>query len=262
MTSQRLSIRAVKTFSGIVSLVLCSMVSGYPQQSGSVESPNSQREHSFLIEGAVQRPGVYRFQREISLLQIITLAGGLNASHEPVVYAFRPRSEQSEAKVDRESYVCVVNSRVAAKHKLCALPSVRYDLLRVYTKGMLKDQFSEVIRFKSGSIFYVPHVDVFFVTGDVHMPGPIPYQTGMTLRQAIFLAGNSLETAASHAVVFGIDPQSFIQHKTKAPLSAVMSGKLEDLPIYPGDIINIPNRDLGFDSIVPLSHLVITSQAN
>jgi protein involved in polysaccharide export with SLBB domain len=262
MTMARNRITALKTFSRIVILAQCAMLVGTAQQLPSVETSQPVKEQVFLIEGAVQRPGVYRFQREISLLQIITLAGGLNGSHEPVVYAFRPRSEQSEAKVDPESYVCVVSSRVAAKHKLCVLPSVRYDLLRVYTKGMLKDHFSEVIRFKSGSIFYVPHVDVFFVTGDVHMPGPIPYQTGMTLRQAIFLAGNTLETAASHAVIFGIDPQSAIQHKTKTPLSAVMSGKVDDLPICPGDIINIPNRELGFDSIVPLSHLVLTSQAN
>jgi protein involved in polysaccharide export with SLBB domain len=255
MISRR-CIRAPRTFLGIVSLLLCSMISGYPQQSGPVESPKLQQKHHFIVEGAVRTLGMYKFEREVSLLELLTSTGGLNETHGPSAYVFRPIRGRTEGKIEGHSYVCVASSERTAEQSSCVFPNVEYELLRIHINSIFNTKFSEPIRFKSGCIINIPHGSAFFVTGEVRTRGQFSYQVGLTLRQAIFLAGNRLEGASSYAVIYSIDPETRIKKETIVDLDAVMSGAEKDLKIFPDDIINVPDNKLGLNPVIPLNHLV------
>jgi protein involved in polysaccharide export with SLBB domain len=209
-----------------------------------------------MVQGAVGKPGVYRFRGETSLLQLITMAGGLTQGHGAFVYLFRAIRNQSELMLDGESYVYVPGLPTTQKQNRDGADGVRYDLLRVHTNGILGDQFSQPLTFPSGSTVNVPIGEVFFVTGDVQIPGSFRYQVGMTLRQAIFLAHIERIETASYAAIYRVNPETCIEREMVVGLDALVNGDGNDIDLRPDDIINIHNRNRSFEPLIRLSHLL------
>ena len=262
MISRRNRTGVLKAFSSIVALVQGVAFSGYAQQTSSFEAVERPTERSFTVRGAVQVPGVYRFEHETSLLQLIARAGGLADGHGPFVYVFSAMNGQTESKIDVESYVYLPGSKAAGNQELEAVEGVRYKFGRIHVKLIFdKGVFHHPIMFQSGGIVNVPQGAVFFATGDVRKPGSYRYQVGLTLRQAILLAdGTEFETEKRQAIIYRVDLRPGIDGQIVMPLDAVMRGDRDDFVIQPDDIIYVPNPRVGLDRIIPLTHLVDLSQ--
>ena len=72
----------------------------------------------------------------------------------------------------------------------------------------------------------------FYVLGEVEKPGEYPYHLGLNVMSAVAMAGgNTFRASKSHVQIQRAGEQSF----SEAPFSP-------DVPIYPGDLINIPER--------------------
>lgn len=72
----------------------------------------------------------------------------------------------------------------------------------------------------------------FYVLGEVEKPGEYPYHSGLNILSAVAVAGGDTYRAnQSHALVQRAGEPSFHEY----PLSP-------DVPIYPGDLIKIPER--------------------
>lgn len=85
----------------LIGLVQLSLVS-YAQTSG--DRSSSRKGQVLFIQGAVRNPGVYEIEGRVSLVKLITLAGGLTENHGSVVYIIRPRGGQgasSDANNDK-----------------------------------------------------------------------------------------------------------------------------------------------------------------
>jgi polysaccharide export outer membrane protein len=78
-----------------------------------------------------------------------------------------------------------------------------------------------------------------FVFGEVQKPGTFPYQDGMSVVQAVTLAGGFTKTASQNST-------SVTRHvggtetKIKVSVQDIALGKAANLTLEPGDIVYVP----------------------
>jgi polysaccharide biosynthesis/export protein len=222
-----------------------------PQVAVSVLQVNSR---TFFIQGAVQRPGAYQIEGQPTLLELITVAGGLSTTYgssafiirriklrtsesgmvrsKPATQEDRPRiiaktTEQPEAGVSGDS-----ESQVEPK----------FELVKVNINGLLRGNFQENVLIEPGDMIHIPPTDVFFVSGEVRAPGQFPLKEGTTLRQAISLAqGTTFEAATARSVIFRENLNTGKREELHIDVKQIMSGKSEDVALRANDIVIVPN---------------------
>ena len=212
-----------------------------PQVSVAVLQINS---HTYFVQGAVRRPGLYQVEGQPSLLKLLTIAGGLSENYGSTAFVIREikpveisnvKSEVPNITSDAQQQT--TGSNVDAKAK--------YELLKVNINGLLRGNFDQDIGIGPGDIIHVPPTDVFFVAGEVNAPGSFPLKEGTTLRQAVSLAqGTTFQAAATRAIIFREEVSSGKRQEIAVDVPAVMNGKKNDVPILANDIIIIPNSRL------------------
>lgn len=103
---------------------------------------------------------------------------------------------------------------------------------------------------KEGDLLRDPHVSVYVeeyaskrvsVVGAVANPGAFPLEPGMTVVQAISMAGGFSSLADRDATVVNrrIDGQTV---RYRVPVAKVTKGQAEDIEVAAGDIIFVPER--------------------
>jgi len=226
-----------------------------PRVTVNVKQINS---HSFFIQGAVNRPGVYQIEGRPSLFKLITVAGGLTENHGSTAFLIRETKQTPTLARTGGSAQKHQGDQPIAKRALpapVASPSTEYptaganaedesnyELISVNISGLFKGRFDQNTFIEPGTLVNIPPTDVFFVAGEVHAPGSFPLKEGTTLRQAISLAqGTSFKAATSRGVIYRDDPNSGARQEIKVDINAVMTGKKEDVPIFANDIIIVPN---------------------
>ena len=215
-----------KTSADLATLIADRLRNGYlvdPQVSIIVKQVSRQ----FFIQGAVHSPGVYNIEGRPSLLQLITIAGGLNSSYGATAFIIRG-TRQSSGEVQA---VAVSESE----------PRPDYELRKANINALLRGDFAENVFIEPGDIVHIPPTDVFFVAGEVKAPGSFPLKEGTTLRQALSLAqGTNPFAARGKAVIFREDAGG---QKREIPVdvAAVMRGQGPDVPILSNDVIVVPN---------------------
>ncbi len=191
---------------------------------------------SFFIQGSVRSPNVYQIEGKPSLLELITLAGGLAENHGATAFIIRkikpatPTASQTDQTVSTEPEKDPDGENAP-----------RYELKSVHINALLKGHFEQDMFLEPGDIINIPPTDVFFVAGEVNQPGSFPLKEGTTLRQAISLAqGTKFNAALNRGIIFRENSTGKREELT-VDVGAVMSGKKEDLNILANDIIIVPN---------------------
>lgn len=221
--------------------------------------------HSFFIQGAVRRPGVYQIEGRPSLLTLITVAGGLADNYGSTAYVIRQARApgQGEPAAAEQPATAAPNEQASAPVGEGAeekagdkkaednaedkedSEDVVYEMSKVNINGLLRGRFEQNVRLESGTIVNIPTTDVFFVAGEVKSPGSFPQKEGTTLRQAISLAqGMTFNAQGSKGTIFREEPDTGNRKEIKVDIGAVMSGKANDVPIMANDIIIVPNSQL------------------
>lgn len=195
--------------------------------------------HTYFVQGAVRRPGLYQVEGQPSLLKLLTVAGGLSENYGSTAFVIREiKAEISNAQAETSN-----PASDAQPQNVDAKP--KYELLKVNINGLLRGNFDQDIGIGPGDIIHIPPTDVFFVAGEVNAPGSFPLKDGTTLRQAISLAqGTTFQAAASRAIIFREELASGKRQEIAVDVPAVMSGKKNDVPILANDIVIIPNSRL------------------
>jgi protein involved in polysaccharide export with SLBB domain len=179
---------------------------------------------TFFIMGAVKKPGVYQVAHNLSLWELISLAGGLVDKYGPTAYILRqhkPSSALPNSSKDDDP---------------------EYDTITVNIDDLLKGKHMPGLYLEPGDIVNIPMADAFYVVGEVKAPGPLRFSKGITLRQAISLTqGFTLNANAKEGVIFRTDPMTGRRQEIKVDINAVMRSKAPDIPIQPNDVIIVPN---------------------
>ena len=232
-----------------------------PRVSVVVKQYNSR---SFFIQGSVRNPGVYQIEGRPTLLELLTMAGGLAQDHSASAFIIRKlkknnvggsaedtsvteevREKAAPAQRPRYSQAAPVKHATEPDEtgKQSDLP--QYTLFKTNLMGLLRGNFSQNFFLEPGDIVNIPQTDVFFVAGEVSAPGSFALKEGTSLRQAIALAqGTNFKAAPNRTVIFRENPETGQRQEIQVDLSAVMSGKAGDQPILANDIIIVPNSKM------------------
>lgn len=209
---------------------------------------------TFFIQGAVKSPGVYVIEGKPSLFKLITIAGGLQEKHGSIAYVVREKrasaetlenvAQPVESKSEQARTTPVSEAVDNAKGSNTGMEGeTEYELLRAQIGGLMKGRFDQNVLIQPGDVVYVPPAEVFYVAGEVRSPGQYQYKEGMTLRQAITLAqGTYFKAKLDKGIIFREDPLTGKFNEIPVNIAEVMKGGgKQDLPIYPNDVVLVPN---------------------
>lgn len=127
------------------------------------------RSKAVFIVGEVRSPGSYPVKGDMSLVEALALAGPTNAASSEVIVV-HPDPERKEGRP-------LLPDAAGARS------------VRVNIKELQSGKLSQNVQLQDGDTIFVPKAETFFVTGQVRSPGSYIYEPGMTVLQAIALAG-------------------------------------------------------------------------
>ncbi|MDI6813418.1 MAG: polysaccharide biosynthesis/export family protein [Deltaproteobacteria bacterium] len=174
------------------------------------------KSRKFFVVGNVARPGAYPLTKNITVVEAVSLAGGLataGGKPAPTGTAIIVRAQPGE-KPD--------NPRLPDQ----ARPQ---DKVAVSLNAALAGDPRHNVAINNGDTVYVPTL-VFYVTGEVKKPGRYPYEEGLTVLQAVTTAEGFSDKASPRRTHI-IREQG--QSKQKIDVN------LDD-PVRPGDTVVVP----------------------
>ncbi len=185
------------------------------------------------ILGEIKSPGLYELKSNTTLLELISQAGG--------------------AKEERGKFALILRESVEDIKKGGKLDEIlkKKDPLRIdLTKLLDQGDLSRNLRLKNDDVIYLPsktssHMSEWniYVMGRVKNPGTYDFQEGLTALNACIIAGGFDEFAAPNRARItrtGNGKTEII----KINLNKVKMGKIEDVPLKPGDRVYIPESRL------------------
>lgn len=172
--------------------------------------------------GEVTRPGAYPLAGETTVVELLARAGPVSPGAGSEVIVVRPRS-----KVDRP----VLPDEVTGAGKTAAA-ALEAEVLRVDMREVRAGRLDRNILLRANDTVFVPEATRVFVSGEVRNPGAFPFARGLTIRQAVSLAGGFTEDAS----------------KGSARVVRVVDGETRELklkvdqPLEPGDTVVVKAR--------------------
>ena len=187
------------------------LAAGYiknPQVRVEVEGYKSQ---SVIVSGEVRSPGKVPMTGTMTLIEALAAAGSPTSSASNEVSISRQKRNAAGAVADENDV----------------------DIIRVNLKLLQLGQAGRDIQLQDGDLINVPKAQTFYIIGQVRNPGSLVWEPGMTVQQAIALAGGLTERGSDRRIKadrFGPDG------KVKE-----VNVNLED-KVQPNDTIKIPAK--------------------
>lgn len=168
-----------------------------PQISVFIEEYGSKKA---TILGMVNSPGQYSIRQHTSLLEFISMAGGLT----------------------NDAGGTAVITRKSGDGK-----TVQVDLAKLIEKG----ETAHNVPVFNGDSVYIPKMQVIYINGEVQRPNQYKYESGTTVIMAVTLANGFTDKASPKniKIIRKIDGKEVIITQTDM-----------DEPVLPGDIIVVP----------------------
>ena len=196
-----------------------------PQVSVSVTEFSSQ---PVSVIGAVNNPGVHQLEGRKTLVEILSLAGGLKSDAGPLVKITRQqqwgRIPLSQAVVDISGQYSV--AEVALKDLVEAISPVENFLIRPH------------------DVISVPRARMVYVVGEVGKAGGfiVDGREAITVLKALSLAqGLGKDSAPQHAKIIHPAVDGGKALESAVPLNKILQGKSPDLPLHEEDILFVPS---------------------
>lgn len=190
-----------------------------PQVSVTVQEYRSK---TVMVMGEVARPGPYPLSSNLRILEMLAKAGmNVGAGYE--VQVIRPLSPTDRPLLPAE----VVGGEGAAPTADKQADVIKVDLRRVQTGDV-----DQNVALRPNDTVYVPPAAKFYVTGEARSPGAYTLTPGLTVREAVILAGGFGENASAGRtrVIRAVDGR---KREVKIQL---------DDPVQAGDIIVVKGK--------------------
>jgi len=174
----------------------------------------------YYISGAVKKPGLYETSREVSLLELIAKAEGVEPDRANVAYIMRDAPGDGNGESE----------------------PIRVNLKNLLDRG---DMTANLV-LKPGDVVYIPlqkaldlATSKIYVEGEVKSPGIYDYRPGLTAMNACIMAGGFAKFAAPNRTRI-IRKSGDKVEIIKVDLNDVKDGEDSDIELQPGDRIHVP----------------------
>ncbi len=157
---------------GLTNIALAKVITDKLTQGGFFKAPVVNVEigayvsKSVNVAGKVATPGIYPLDRQYRALDVLLKAGWLRENGAAYVYLRRPGSPE----------------------------------LRLETEGLVRGEPDKDPVLRDGDTLFVPDADQFFIYGQIARPGTFPILPGMTVREALAIAGGVTATGSANKV--------------------------------------------------------------
>jgi len=146
------------------------------------------RSRIVYVVGEVTRPGAYALTGDTSIVEILSRAGPLSANAGSEVVVVRPA-----AQIVRP----LLPSEVAKGMAAAGGTAPRAEVLHIDIREIRAGQLEKNLPLRAHDTVFVPEATRVYVTGEVRNPGAFPFSSGLTVRQAVGLAGGFTEDAST-----------------------------------------------------------------
>jgi len=190
--------------------------------------------HTVYVLGSVRKPGFFALTGPTTVLEVISKAGGLSEDGSRRILLMRGSADPARLRQMIEQSGAQAGEEELRRAGL--EPPEIIDGRKLIDEG----DTSQNRLLKSGDVLYIPKLKKVYVLGEVARPGGVPYDEGLTLLQAVSLAGGTTQMAANTITVTRkVDGQ---EKRFKLKLKAIMSDTSKDLVLEPDDVIVIKRR--------------------
>ena len=171
------------------------------------------RSRSIFVVGEVRSPGKYPMTGQMSLIEALAAAGSTTPTASSEILILRPRDP-------------------VAVQPLTPDQVEQTNVHRINLADLQLGRLSENITLMEGDTVFVPKAEKFYMTGQIRNPGAYTYDRGLTVLQAISLAGGLTEKGSNRRlkVIRTVNGK-----KTQQGIN------LNDA-VQPGDTLVIPQR--------------------
>jgi polysaccharide export outer membrane protein len=195
----------------------------------SVVSVTEFRSQPVSLLGAVGAPGVHQLEGRKTLVEILSLAGGLRADSGNIV------------KITRDLKWGPIPLPNAQND-----PSGRYSVASVSAKSIMNGTNPvENILIKPQDSITVPKADLVYVIGSVNKPGGfvLNQQDSVSALQLLSMAeGLGRNAAGGRARIIRLVPGNPNRVEIPVDLKKLLAGKAPDLQLHSEDILFVPNN--------------------
>jgi polysaccharide biosynthesis/export protein len=173
---------AGKTVREVEQLLAARLLDGYVRQPRVTVEVAQFRSRKVFIMGEVRTPGQYALDGDVTLLEVLALAGALTESAGDEISV--RRSKESAAAVG------------------AALPDDpgTVEVVRVSLAELQGGRTAGNLVLQDGDTIIVPAASRVFVTGHVRTPGAVVLRGRLTVQQAIALAGGFTERGSNRGI--------------------------------------------------------------
>jgi polysaccharide biosynthesis/export protein len=209
--------------------------------------------HSVSVVGAVKSPGVLQIRGSKTVIEVLSLAGGLADDAGDTVRIMRgawftesgysdglgpTRTRFAPAPVFHEVFPRAYDSPPATSEK-------KEETVEINLKRLLESSDSASnVAVLPGDIVKVARAGIVYVVGEVTKPGGFVLQNNenISVLQAIALAQGTTHTSAiSQARIIRTDPATGRRTEIPMNLGKILSGKKPDTLLQAKDIVFVPN---------------------
>ncbi|NNE93838.1 MAG: hypothetical protein HKN23_19480 [Verrucomicrobiales bacterium] len=194
------------------------LIEDYPNSVVSVNLADAQSQRFWTL-GQIRNPGAYPIQKPTTLLDAISMAGGMAAG-------------QSDFEGDTQEMVDLDRSILIRGG----------DVVPVNFRKLIEQgDMSQNVYVEANDYIYLPSVQhkAVYVLGEVNRPGPVYFDSAPTLLSSLAAAGSTKPDAilSKALVIRGSlnEPKVAVVNITE-----VMRGKASDAPLEAGDIVWVP----------------------
>jgi polysaccharide export outer membrane protein len=166
------------------------------------------RSRPIYFMGGVVKPGPMQLTQDLTLLQAISMAGGLT-----------PTADLESASVLRG------NTRIPVD----------------FTKLVQKGDVTQNVKLQPGDTVVIPLADIVYVQGEVKTPGQVKFTKDLTILRAIAQAGGFTQLAAPNRVTLLRDEDGK-KTNLRVRVGDVIDEPARDIQLKPNDIIIVPQR--------------------
>ncbi len=182
-----------------------------PQVSVFVTEYHSQK---ITVMGAVKEPAVHVVQRPRSVLELLSMSGGLNEKAGYRMYIQTSTKNPETGNIEPQRLVV--------------------DLKQVLEMDNTGPLLTMILH--GGDSIYVPKAGVVFVEGAVRKPGAYPMQGETDVLKAITMAGGT-EFDAKEGSIQVLRPDAKDNQLQEIDIKAVRDNKIPDMTLADGDIV-------------------------
>jgi len=202
-----------------------------PQVFVFVKEYNSQ---PVAVIGAVEKPGRFQLQRRIRLLEMISFVGGPSdkaGTRVQVAHMGGGPTCDSSGKL----FTLKEGSKEGKESEEELGDFEVYSLAET-----MEGDFKANPYIQPGDIITIPEADQAFVIGNVYKPSPVLFKTEVTVSRAIAMAGGVLPDSNTNRIrIIRQEPGTRSKTELYVSLRAISQQQAEDLPLQPGDIVEV-----------------------